>query len=120
MRVAKSKGFTQQRRDVQDAFPSDHIRGNGGMFTAGRKKGKLEAINRQAALWIPVTPRLIVIGSRLSPDAARDILEADELNNANLDSTGSLLVIVNGHAKALIHVWKKYLAPERSHLCKPI
>ncbi len=107
MRTAKTKSFAQQRRDVLEEFPSDNSRGNNSIFSAGRKKCKLEAISRQNALWLPATPRLIVIGSRLDPVTAKLVLDDDELSQAPCDVNGSMLVTGKGHTKALIHIWKK-------------
>ncbi len=44
MRVAKSKSFAQQRRDIQEEFPSDHARGNSSVFIAGRKNANLRRL----------------------------------------------------------------------------
>jgi hypothetical protein len=90
VRTAKSLGFDRQRREVQAEFPTDNLRGNGAMFTAGRKKSRLDTINRQAALWIPITPRLLVIGSRLNPDTVREM--QTNTDDANRDATGAPLL----------------------------
>ena len=69
------------------------------------KKSKMDTINRQAALWIPVTPRLLVIGSRLNPNTINEL--QINVDNTSRDASGAPLVIGDTHLKALIHVWKK-------------
>ena len=54
-----------------------------------------------ASFWLPVAPRVIIIGSRLCPDEAVDVGISSE--NIPTDEHGSLLYTVGDHYKVLKH-----------------
>ena len=63
--------FDEARQDVEHKFRRHRSGGmNGGMFLEGRKNSKLDAIARMNALWIPSCSRIILVGSRLTCEAA--------------------------------------------------
>ena len=73
---------------------------NGDMFSEGRKKSKLDAIARMNTLWIPSSPRIILVGSRLTRKAAGSMKIS--VDNMQSDAAGAFLVSGADHYKAII------------------
>ena len=115
VRIARLNTFELQRELVtaETCCVSDNA--NTALHIAGRRKGKLDAISRLSALWMPTAPKLIVIGSRISEASALD-LGADTTCTPT-DSSGRFLVTGDQHTQAVINHWKQTFAttiPEAS------
>ena len=81
---------------------------NTALFAVGRKKHKNDTIDRLAALWIRISPRLIVIGSRITARVADSI--GVDTGCTPTDTSGLFWVTGENHTKAVIDYWKRVFA----------
>jgi hypothetical protein len=102
----KNKDFVAQRRAISEIFTPDSSVMK--PTALNRKKNKLEAIDRLAALWLPETPRIIILGSRVSEEEAHSL----DLQTVDVptDSSGKFLFSGAAHTKIVVQFWEKIFA----------
>ena len=112
VRVARAEDADAQRKRIEEDTPAAEARSstNADMFTAGRRKCKIDTINRLGALWVPITARLVILGSRLSSeDAERAGLDTTD---KPADDGGRYLFTGQDHIKAIIWAWQRIFGKE--------
>ena len=98
-RAAKEKGFVDLKGDIlREAGAGPNRKSD---FQNAKKNSRLQACERQAALWYPRSPKLSVLGIRLS---ASEALDFDV--EGNVDEQGRILSTNCDHiAEAFGNVW---------------
>lgn len=102
----KCSHFDESMKDIGGQYSNCKSgASNGDTFSAGRKKAKLDTVARLSTLWIPQSPRIISVGSRITQERV-DILEIC-VDSCPADSSGDFLVTGADHYKAIIKTWYK-------------
>jgi len=103
VRSAKASDFEAQRKRINSE--ANRVKDSGNLIQAGRRKNKMQTVNRLASMWLPTCPRIIIHGSRLSEEEAVQLGFSTE--HVLRDSAGALLFSGREHQKALISTWEK-------------
>ena len=100
MRDIEEAHFEKARADAEK-----YGRKNNVLNTSNRKKGKLATIARLSALWLPLAPRIILIGSRISEQDATALNISTE--NLQCDSIRNFLLTGELRNSFIISIWFK-------------
>ena len=114
-RVAKLQFFEGERRRINLEFNSSGET-SGAFGVLSKKKSKLQAVNRYSELWSSKSPRMRVVGARVSLAELHEVGFDENDDSIGRDEKGNYLLTGDKYFEAVKHSWSRVFGSQEMGL----